>query len=205
VAEQRRRLRRRNSHDVRRSWIRPGRLDAIALVLSSRDSIVGMKAKRPPTPRRKRQTVPNQSIGDALSPGCLSNINKAKTTSGCISHKRVGADRRHRQKSFSVPKFSVPSQKQGLALAGERSRPPSRMEIGSPSVARTHGFRYEDVDAGGQFWFAPSGHLESGGFDHAAASMYRRGLMSAVVRRGNSNFPLVIRQSWTFPGGDRLD
>jgi hypothetical protein len=138
-----------------------------------------------------------------LPAGRLSNINKAKTTGGCVIHKRVGTDHRHRQKSFSLPRFSIPSQKQGFALAGERSGPPGRMEIGSSRVARKHRFRYEDVDAGGQSCFGPSGHLESGGFaDHAAASTYRMGLMRADVRPGNSNFPLIIRQSWTFPGGN---
>ena len=165
-----------------------------------------MKVKLPPAPSGKRQAVPDQSIGDASPASRFSNINKAKTSSGCIIHKRVGADRRHRQKSFSIQKFSIPSQEQGFALAGESPRPPSWMEMGSPSVPRTHGFRYEDVEAGGQFWFAPPGHLECclRFADHAAASMYRMGLMRAAVRQGNSNFPLVIRQSWTFPGGDHL-
>src|ERR1700679_3478444 len=116
-----------------------------------------MKAKRPPAPSGKRDAVPDQSIGDASSASRPSNVNEAKSTRGRSVHERVGADRRHRQKSFSIP-----GQKQRFALADERSRPPGRMEVGSPRVAQTHGFRYQGVEAGGQFRIAPPSHLESG-------------------------------------------
>src|SRR5271167_363982 len=94
-----------------------------------------MKAKRPPAPPGERQAVPDHSIGDASSAGGLPNINETKSASGRIIHKRVGSDRRRRQKAISLRR-----QKQSFAFVCERSRHPGRLEFGGPSVAGTHGF-----------------------------------------------------------------
>src|SRR5271170_1208796 len=146
-----------------------------------------MKAKRPPAPPGERQAVPDHSIGDASSAGGLPNINETKSASGRIIHKRVGGDRRHRQKAISLRR-----QKQSFAFVCERSRHPGRLEFGGPSVAGTHGFRHELVEAGRQFWFAPSGHLKTDfPFAHRGAPSHgRTGLTIAVAgRRASRSSP----------------